>query len=350
MTDKPLAGLRVIDFSWSLPGPFATKMLRDMGAEVHVVELAGRAEALRILPPLHDGDNFCWLYVNDGKTRQSLKIDDPRDMEQILQTIGRYDILVEQFRPGVMEAFGLGYTSLAERYPSLIYCSITGYGQNSPYRDRAGHDVNYMALSGVADGMRARDGTPVLSALPFADLAGGSLHAVIGILAALRGRELTGRGAHVDISMTHALWALNAFAAPAALNGAGESPGTGLLDGGTFYGYYRTKDGHHLAVGGLEQKFIRGFFEAIGRPDLIEIGPDASPLERRRVRDEVAMVIAGQVLDHWVTAFDERDICVEPVIARTETGDHRLFKDRIKRLDIDPDVAIAGPAIRFHAF
>ncbi|MGE0776434.1 MAG: CaiB/BaiF CoA transferase family protein [Sphingomonadaceae bacterium] len=348
--DKPLAGLRVIDFSWSLPGPFATRMLLDMGAEVHVVELTGRPEVLRGLPPTHMGENICWLYVNDGKTRQSLNIGDPEDVERITEAIGGFDIVVEQFRPGVMDAFGLGYTSLAARHPHLIYCSITGYGQEGPYRDRAGHDVNYMALSGVADGMRGSDGMPVLSALPFGDVAGGSLHAAIGILAALQGRARTGRGVHVDISMTHALWALNAFVGPAALNGAGEKPGTGLLDGGCFYGYYRTKDGHHLAVGGLEAKFVSGFFGAVGRPDLIEAALDPSPLERRRVRNEVAVIISGEVLDHWLALFDERNICVEPVISSAATKERKLFDGRMVGLDACSGISVPGPAIRFRPF
>lgn len=198
----PLADIRIIDFSWSRPGPYATHMLADLGATVEVVDLVGRPDIFRMLPPLAADASYAWDYVNQNKLRRSVDHRDSAAVAAFHGEIAGYDVLVEQFRPGAMEAWGLGYASLAAIHPGLIYCSITGFNQNGACSGRAGHDINYMALSGVAHGLRGADGVPALSALPFADMAGGSLHAAVGILAALQGRAKTGKGAHVDISMT----------------------------------------------------------------------------------------------------------------------------------------------------
>lgn len=325
---RPLAGIRILDFSWSLPGPYATKMLADLGAEVEAVDLAGRPEIFRTLPPLADEDSYAWHYLNDDKRRRVIDHRDPADIEAIRKEIGSYDVLVEQFRPGAMDAWGLGYGDLGALHPGLVYCSVTGFGQDGPFRDHAGHDINYMALSGVAHGMRGANGAPALSALPFADLAGGSLHAVIGILAALKGREKTGQGVHVDVSMTDAMWALNAYAGPAALNGAGEPPGTGMLDGGSFYGYYETRDSRWLAIGGLEPKFIDGLFEALGRPELADAAHTASPDAQEHVRTELAKLIAARDFEDWCAFFAPLDLCVEPVLTVDEAGSHPHFVSR----------------------
>lgn len=324
----PLDGLRILDFSWSLPGPYATRMLADLGAEVVSVDLAGRPELMRTMPPLADNNSYAWHYVNDGKRRIALDRRDAGQVDALCAAIRDYDVVVEQFRPGTMRSWGLGHDRLARLHPSLIYCSITGFGQDGACSGRAGHDINYLALSGAADLVRGRDGAPAPSAIPFADLAGGALHAVIGILAALRARDLTGIGRHVDVSMTDAMWALNAFAGPAALAGAGEAPGAGLLDGGSFYGYYRSRDGRFLAVGGLEEKFVAGLFEALGRPELAERARNPDPASQAWVRQWLAEQIAQRDFDEWRRFFASRDLCVEPVLTVEEAAKHPHFRSR----------------------
>lgn len=325
---RPLSGIRVLDFSWSLPGPYATKMLSDLGAEVDAVDLEGRPEIFRTLPPLAGDVSHAWRYVNHGKRRRTVNHRDNDEIVSVIQELGGYDILVEQFRPGAMEAWGLGFEKLSALYPQLIYCSITGYGQDGACRDRAGHDINYLALSGVAESMRAFEEAPALSSLPIADLAGGSLHAVIAMLAALRERDRSGSGVHIDISMTDALWALNAFAGPAALNGEGEAPGEGLLDGGSFYGYYRTRDGRFLAIGGLESKFIDNLFSALGRPDLIASAKTGDSKMQKVVRAELSAIIEERDFSEWRRFFAPLDVCVEPVLTVAEAASHPHFISR----------------------
>lgn len=325
---KPLSGIRILDFSWSLPGPYATKVLADLGASIDAVDLSGRPEIFRTLPPLADEASYAWHYVNDGKPRRTIDHRNPSDIEAVRREIGAYDVLVEQFRPGVMAAWKLGYDDLAKLHSGLVYCSITGFGQDGAYRDRAGHDINYMALSGVAHRLRGADGSPALSALPFADLAGGSLHAVTGILAALQGREKTGHGAHVDISMTDAIWSLNALAGPAELNHMGQPSAAGMLDGGCFYGYYETRDHRWMAVGGLEPKFIDGLFTALGRPDLADMARDPESASQSHVRAELAKIIAERDFGEWCAFFAQLDVCVEPVLTVQEASRHPHFISR----------------------
>ncbi|MCB2072643.1 MAG: CoA transferase [Novosphingobium sp.] len=344
---RPLAGIRILDFSWSLPGPCGTKMLADLGAEVEAVDLSGRPEIFRTLPPLADEASYAWHYVNEGKRRRTVNHRNVADIEAVRGEIGNYDVLVEQFRPGAMAAWGLGYDDLAALNPSLVYCSVSGFGQDGDFRDRAGHDINYLALSGVAHFMRGADGAPALSALPVADLAGGSLHAVIGILAALQGRERTGQGAHVDVSMTDAVWALNAYAGPPALNGVAEEPGTGMLDGGCFYGYYETRDGRWLAVGGIEPKFVDGLFGALERPDLAGALREAAPNAHDHVRAELAKVIATRDFEDWRAFFALLDVCVEPVLTVDEAADHPHFVSRGGTLITDTGQRHFAAPLRF---
>ena len=208
----PLSSLKVLDFSTLLPGPFASLLLADMGAEVLRVESPTRMDLLRVLPPHDGGVAASHAYLNRNKRGIALDLKQQAAVEVVKQLVLEYDIVLEQFRPGVMDKLGVGYEALKAINPKLIYVSITGYGQTGPYKDRAGHDINYLALSGIADQTGRLDSGPLPLGIQAADIAGGSLHGVMGLLAAVIQRQHTGQGQYVDISMTDCAFSLHAMA------------------------------------------------------------------------------------------------------------------------------------------
>lgn len=310
----PLGGLKVLDFTTLLPGPFATLLLADMGADVLRVLSPSRPDMAAFLPPLlPDGTSAVAAYLGRGKRCMHLNLKHPRAREAARRLAQASDVVVEQFRPGVMAALGLGYDDLAQANPGLVYCSITGYGQTGPLAHRAGHDINYLARAGVMSYSGRADSGPALLGVQVADLAGGSQNAVIGILAALLERGRTGQGQHVDVSMTDGAMAFNALAGAAYLAGGGEpARECHLLAGGCMYDFYETADGGWLAVGSLEPKFYAAFCQAIGRPELA--GQGVMPADLAGVKAQVREIIAGQPLAHWEEVFAATDACVEPVL------------------------------------
>ena len=332
----PLTSLKVLDFSTLLPGPYATMMLADMGAKVLRVESPDRMDLTRLTPPHDEGVATAHAYLNRGKQSITLNLKEPEAVETIKSLVADYDVVVEQFRPGVMARFGLDYDSLSAINPGLVYCSITGYGQTGPYRDRAGHDINYLALSGVASySGRAETGPPPLG-IQVADVAGGSHHAVMGILAAVIHQRQTGEGQHVDISMTDAAFAMNAMAGAACL-AAGEEPApeTGMLNGGAFYDYYQTVDGRWLSVGSLEPPFAKQLFTVIGRPELAAKGLSPKPEDQRQLKDALKEAIAQKSLAEWQAIFDEQDACVESVLTLREATEHAQVQARNMVIEVD---------------
>ena len=325
----PLASLKVLDFSTLLPGPFATLMLADMGAEVLRVESPTRPDMVRLLPPSEDGVSAVHGYINRSKRSIAVDLKKPEGKEIIRRLVAEYDIIVEQFRPGVMDRLGVGYEDLKAINPGLIYCSITGYGQDGPYRDRAGHDLNYLSIAGMTAYNGRKASGPAPMAFQVADIAGGSCHAVMGVLAAVIHRQSTGEGQHVDISMTDAAFSLHGLAAPPALVG-GQDPDleTTQLNGGGFYDCYRTRDGRFMSVAGLEPQFFTQFCQAIGKPELTSKGMTLDPSVVAEVKAEIAEVIGGQDYEHWCRVFADLDCCVEPVLSFSEATEHPQLKAR----------------------
>jgi len=323
----PLNGCRVLDFSGLLPGPFATAILADLGAEVTRIEAPSRPDLTRHLPPLVDGLSAAHLSLNRGKRSVAINLKHPKGVALALELVKGVDVLVEQFRPGVMERLGLGYEALSALNPRLIYCSITGYGQRGPLAHRAGHDINYLALSGLASYGGAPSG-PRLSGAQVADIAGGSQPAVIGILAALLGRAQTGRGRHLDVSISDGALALNALTLSAtSLTGDSPAPRAELLNGGSWYDYYETADGRHLAVGALEPQFAAKLFELIERPELLsELAKP--PGQQRALKDALCQVFKQEPLSHWVALLGAEDCCVDPVLSLKEALEHPHFEAR----------------------
>lgn len=340
-----LSHLKILDFSTLLPGPYATMILADMGAQVLRVESVNHTDFLRNTAPFDDGIGTQFMHLNRSKKLIALDLKKAAALQVAKELInaGGYDIIIEQFRPGVMKRLGLDYQTLQASNPSIIYCSITGYGQTGPYKDRAGHDNNYLALSGVADYSRRKNDRPVPQGIQIADIAGGSMHAVAGILASVSHREQTGQGQFIDVSMTDTAFALNALTAPGLLV-AGEAPEAEamMLNGGTFYDYYETLDGRFFSVGSLEPPFFKALCEAIERPDLIPLGKtafDPANDEKTRTQQMIKSVLkdsfASKSFSDWMDIFSVIDACVEPVLSLAEAAEHPQIVTRKMIVDIE---------------
>jgi alpha-methylacyl-CoA racemase len=329
--ERPLDGIRVLDLSRLLPGPFLTMILGDMGADVVKVEDPRIGDYMRQIPPAKAGMSGRFLAVNRGKRSLALDLKSKAGRDAFLRMAERADVVVESFRPGVLDRLGVGWASLEARNPRLVLCSISGYGKDGPYVDRAGHDLNYLGLAGVLAMGGTADGAPGMPGVQIADLAGGALWGVTGVLGALVGRGRTGRGAHLDISMTEGALAL-LCAELGNLDPGGDRPipsrGRTELNGGmACYGVYRTRDERYLSVGALEPKFWLAFNRAIGRrEDLSELVAPAA--RQAEVRAEVQAILATRTRDEWVAILAAHDCCCEPVLEMDELEAHPLHQAR----------------------
>ncbi|AXK53204.1 CaiB/BaiF CoA transferase family protein [Pseudomonas protegens] len=345
----PLASLKVLDFSTLLPGPFASLLLADMGAEVLRIESPTRMDLLRVLPPHDHGVSASHAYLNRNKRSLALDLKRPEALEVIRQLLQDHDIVLEQFRPGVMERLGLGYEALKAINPRLIYVSITGYGQTGPYKDRAGHDINYLALAGLASQTGRRDQGPLPLGIQAADIAGGSLHGVIGLLAAVIARQHSGQGQHLDISMTDCVFSLNAMAGAGYL-ACGVEPGMEqqVLNGGSFYDYYRSRDGRWLSVGSLEPVFMQQLCQALGRPELAVQGLSPMLEQQRALKQALQIEFEKHDFAELCQLFAGLDACVEPVLSLAEAVEHpqlqaRQLLSQVPREDGSPQTQMACP-------
>ncbi len=325
----PLASLKVLDFSTLLPGPFASLLLADMGAEVLRIESPTRMDLLRVLPPHDQGVSASHAYLNRNKRSLALDLKQPEALEVIRSLLQDYDIVLEQFRPGVMERLGLGYEALKAINPKLIYVSISGYGQTGPYKDRAGHDINYLALSGLASYTGRTDSGPLPLGMQVADVAGGSLHGVIGLLAAVIARQQTGQGQHLDVSMTDCAFSLNAMAGAGYLAcGVEPGPENQVLNGGSFYDYYRSRDGRWLSVGSLEPAFMKQLCTALGLEELAGLGLSPQPAHQKQLKDALKVEFEKHDFAELRMLFAGLDACVEPVLNLGEALHHPQLQAR----------------------
>jgi crotonobetainyl-CoA:carnitine CoA-transferase CaiB-like acyl-CoA transferase len=332
----PLTHLKVLDFSTLLPGPYATMMLADMGAEVLRVEAPDRVDLAKVMPPFDGKFSTTYSYLSRGKQTLPLNLKAEGSVEKIKALVRDYDIVVEQFRPGVMDRLGIGYEALKAENPALIYCAITGYGQTGPYRDRAGHDINYLALSGVASHSGRADSGPPPLGIQVADIAGGSHHAVMGVLAAVIKRQQTGEGSFVDISMTDAAFAMNTMAGAACLaGGQAQAPEGGILNGGSFYDYYQTSDGRWLSIGSLEPQFSARLLDTLELSELKKLAMSQKPEHQQTLKTAIKQKITEQPLGHWQKVFADVDACVEPVLTIAEAAEHPQMKARGMVVEVD---------------
>lgn len=316
---KALEGLKVLDFTTLLPGPYATLVLADLGADVVKISSPSKTDIVLEYEPFVEGTeiaaNEAWLGRN--KRNIFLNLKHPEAVNIVKQLIMEYDIVIEQFRPGVMDKLGLGYEALKAVNPALIYCSLTGYGQTGPMAKAAGHDCNYLARSGNLAMAGYRDAGPAPMNIQIADICAGSMNSVVGILAAVQYRNRTGKGQYIDVAMLDGLVPFTAMDGTRFL-ATGEDCGreSRRLNGGSLYGYYETKDGEYLSVGSLEPKFWAAFCQGIGCPDLIE--GTVEPADVDAVRERVRGVIKTKTRAEWTSIFQDLDCCVEPVLSLKE--------------------------------
>lgn len=312
----PLAGIRVLDFSTLLPGPMASLLLAEAGAEVIKIERPGRGDEMRSYVPKFGPDSVNFALLNRGKRSIAIDLKAPGAVDRLHPLIASADVVIEQFRPGVMDRLGLGYDALRTINPKIVYCAVTGWGQAGPKADVAAHDLNYVAESGLLALAAGADGAPVVPAALVADIAGGTYPAVINILLALRERDRTGEGCKLDIAMADNLFAFMYWAiGNGQVAGQWPRPGGELVSGGSpRYNIYRTADGKYLAAAPLEQKFWDTFCESIGLDDRFrdDVGREAA------TKSEVAKCIGAHTAQHWTQAFSGKDVCCSIVVSIEE--------------------------------
>ncbi len=349
MRSKPLSGVRVLDLTRLLPGPVATLHLADMGADVVKIEDTEAGDYARAMGPARGRSSVFFQLVNRNKRAIRLDLKQPQGREVLLRLARGAEILVEGFRPGTMAKLGAGYDELAAVNPRLVYCSITGYGQDGPYAGRAGHDINYIGYAGVGDQIGTRE-APIVPNFQIADLLGGALTPVMGILAALIDARSSGRGRHVDVAMTDAVFA-HAILPLLGFLEHGKAPGrgTGMLGGGLpCYNVYRTRDGRYMAVGALERKFWETLCDILGCPELkgkhIVYGEEARP-----VRERLAAIFASRAQREWAELFDRADCCVSPILTVDEALANEQLRARGMSVVEDGLTQFASP-VKFSEF
>jgi crotonobetainyl-CoA:carnitine CoA-transferase CaiB-like acyl-CoA transferase len=311
---KPLDGITVLDLTRLLPGAVATMMLGDFGADVIKIEEPGVGDPARHSRAgitKKDGQPGAYfLATNRNKRSITINLKQPAGRDLFLKLVERADVVIEGFRPGVMDRLGIGYDALKKINPRVIFCSISGYGQDGPYREKAGHDINYISTAGLLAVNGAKDGAPAIPGFQIADLAGGSLHAVVGILLALQARERTGAGQTVDVSMTDC--SLSMMYVPFATylaNGAQPQRGAEGLSGRyACYQIYETKDGRYLSLGALEPKFWLNACRVLGREDLIPL--QFSNSHQPEAIDVLRALFRARTAAEWLAAFEGVDTCI----------------------------------------
>jgi crotonobetainyl-CoA:carnitine CoA-transferase CaiB-like acyl-CoA transferase len=327
----PLEGLRVLDLSRLLPGGFCSLLLADFGADVIKVEDTGLGDYVRWAPPYYEGADdtarsALFLALNRGK--RSIRIDLKSDAgrEVLLRLARDADVVLESFRPGVLDRLGVGYERLRADNPGLVYCAISGYGQDGPFTARSGHDMNYLGLNGLLGLTGNADGPPMQSAGQIADIGGGALMAVIGILIAVRERDRSGEGQFVDCSMFDgALSWLAMVAAEAMANGRAPRRGELQLAGAiTCYRPYKCADGW-VTLGALEPKFWKAFCLGVGREDLVNLAFDPPGSDTHAAVEEI---FAQRTRSEWQAFASEHDCCLEPVLELDEVLDSELVRAR----------------------
>ncbi len=318
-----LRDLKMLDLSKLLPGPYCSLLLADLGMEVLKVEDPEQGDYLRRIGPIQKKDSASFIALNRNKKSMKLNLKTKEGKDIFYKLIQSYDIVLESFRPGVMNRLGVGYQELKKRNPRVILCSLSGYGQDGPYQERSGHDINYIGLGGVLAVTGAKNGPPVPPGVQIADIGGGGMMAAIAILAAAIHREKTGEGQFLDISMMDGVvsW-LSIHAGKYLMDGELPTRGEMFLTGRyACYQVYPTKDGRHMSLGALEPKFWKNFCEAIGRNDLIH-KQYIEGEERLRIIEEIQIFFKTKNQEEWVDFFKNVDACCEPILTFEEVFRH----------------------------
>lgn len=315
---EPLAGITIIDLTRLYPGPLATMMLAELGADVIRIEHPDNPDLIHHLPPHINDESAAYLSLNRSKRGLGLDLRKDGAGEVFFDLIARADIVVEQFRPGVMDRIGIGYHDAVKHNPAIIYISLTGFGQDSPYAQKAGHDINYLSCAGLLSLLK-RGSEPILPSFQIADVAGGCYMTLIAALSALMHRERTGKGQQVDVSMTDAMLPLLTLQMSQhwGTEETGESSLEMLTGDFPFYGLYECADGKYIGLGALEPKFWPGLCRFLNREDwLSRVTPTGE--ENAEIKKEMALLFREKARDEWVREAEGHDICLSPV---NELGD-----------------------------
>jgi crotonobetainyl-CoA:carnitine CoA-transferase CaiB-like acyl-CoA transferase len=342
----PLEGIRILDLTRLAPGPYCTMILADLGADVITIEEPGPPTGRRAaqagnlspaMPPRLGVDRHTphWA-LNRNKRTMGLNLKHDEARQIFYQLAEHADVVVEEFRPGVAKRLGIDYDTLRQRNPRLIYCAVTGYGQSGPYRDLAGHDINYISMAGCLGMIGARGEPPVIPHNVIADFAAGGMQGAIGVLAALMAREHTGRGQFVDIAMTDGVYSmlvshLSTYFATGTVPQRGET----VLDGGAhYYNVYETRDGKWLSIGSIEPWFYANLCKAVGREDLLPCQfVDAE--QHESLKRTLSDVFKTKTRDEWFEILTRQDICVGKVYALDETEHDPHLQAREMIVEVD---------------
>lgn len=347
-----LENLKILDFTTLLPGPYATWMLAEMGAEVLKISAPGKKDlVLDSDPKTENGLSANRAWLNNKKKEIFLNLKDQagkKEIERLIKEEG-YNCIIEQFRPGVMAKFGLAYEDIKAIKDDIIYLSLTGYGQDGPYKDKAGHDINYLALSGIMSYSGRKETGPVLYGMQVADMAAAQ-NSIIGILAALNKRNASGEGTYIDVSILDSVIPFNTMAgAGAMMNGINPERESDFLNGGSLYDFYEAKDNKFLSFGALEPKFFERFCKIIGKEEWIEAGcvcPDFK--EKKEILREI---FKGKTRDERTHIFKDADCCLEPVLDLKEAllaSDNTSQREMIKTINTDgEEVHVYSNPIKF---
>jgi crotonobetainyl-CoA:carnitine CoA-transferase CaiB-like acyl-CoA transferase len=316
-----LDGLRVLDLTRLLPGPYATQLLADAGAEVIKIEDTGSGDYARLMPPYTEaGTGAVFDAVNRGKKGVALDLKSDGGQDAFLRLAAEADVVIESFRPGVVDRLGVDYGTVSDRNDDIVYCSITGYGQDGPLADSVGHDLNYVGRAGMLDLTREdEESKPQIPGYTVADLAGG-LFAAFSVVSALLTRELgNGSGEYIDVSMTDVVLSFSQAVVQPVFDGESPRPGESELTGGLpWYDVYQTADGSYVTFAALEPQFYRTFCEAVDRPDLIDAHSTTDAAEREALREELAEIFGSRTREDWTEALSGVEASVEPVYTLAE--------------------------------
>jgi crotonobetainyl-CoA:carnitine CoA-transferase CaiB-like acyl-CoA transferase len=348
-----LGGLRVLDLSLFLPGPYLTLALADHGAEVIKIEPQGEGDPTRHLGPADGASTVYFRNLNRGKKSLVLDLKDPQEREALLRLCENSDVFVESFRPGVVDRLGVGYEQVRARNPRIVYCSISAFGQEGPYRDRPAHDLAVEALSGVLSVTLGEDGKPTIPGLPLADLL-AALQGLAGVLMALLAREHTGKGDYVEIAMHDAMLAglANILGPTLAENRQPVARHERTTGGSAFYRLYETADARHLALGGQEMKFVRNLLGALGKPELAPLCERPGP-HQQPVMQFLEGVFRAKTLKENLEFLSKLDVCYAPVNTlpeALEAARDKLLTDELGRRHLAPPIRFrdepARPSLR----
>ena len=345
----------MLDLSRLLPGPYCSLLLADLGMEVLKVEDPELGDYMRKMGPIRKQDSAYFLAVNRNKKSMTLNLKVIEGKEIFYKLINSYDVALESFRPGVMDRLGIGYEELKKRNPRLILCSLSGYGQDGPYRERSGHDINYMGLGGVLELIGEKNQAPVIPGVQMADLGAGAMMSAIAILAAIVHREKTGEGQYLDVAMLDGVisW-LSIHAGKYFMDKELPKRGDMVLSGRyACYHVYKTKDERYMSLGALEPKFWENFCETIGRRELI-LKQYLEGEERLRLIEEIQKIFKTKTQKEWVELFKNADACCEPILNLEEVFHHPhvLHRQMVKELEhpVEGKIRQVGSPIKSSQF